>query len=223
VIIQKQKDYGDILAALAGEENIFLGGCSDCATACKTGGEEELVAMKARLEADGKTVTGMCVFDTACARGAVRQMGREHREALDAADAILLMACGTGVQTVSDALEKLVHVGVDSLFVGEIRRLGKYAERCAPCGHCMLEEFEGICPLTRCAKGLLNGPCGGYNEGMCEVNPDQPCAWIEIYERMKARGKLDKLRIYHPPKAQRSRHTPREYIWAGPAGAGTKT
>jgi Methylene-tetrahydrofolate reductase C terminal len=219
VIIQKQKDYEDILASIEGENKIFLGGCSDCATACKTGGEEELVALKARLEADGKTVTGSCIFDTACTRGAVRQMGKEHKDEIGAADSIILMACGTGVQTISEALDKIVHVGVDSLFVGQVQRLGKYAEKCSTCGKCVLEDYEGICPVTRCAKGLLNGPCGGYNEGMCEVDPDQKCAWIEIYERMKERGKLDKMRTYQEAKSQGERNTPRSYTWPKPERA----
>ena len=213
MIIQKQKEYQAILDALEGEEKVFVAGCSDCATACKVGGEEEVAAMKARLEADGKTVTGTTIFDTACQRGAVRKKGKECRDAIVAADAILVLACGTGVQTVGETLDKRTHVGADSLFVGEVRRLGKYSEKCSTCGECLLEDYEGICPVTRCAKGLLNGPCGGAVDGKCEVDPEQDCAWILIYERMKERGTLDRLKTYRGPKDQSRRQTPRSYAW----------
>ena len=216
MIIQKQKSYEDILKSLEGEEKVFVAGCADCATTCKVGGEEEVAEMKGKLEADGKTVTGTVIFDTACLCGAVRTAGKEHAEEIQAADSILLLACGTGVQTVCETLDKKTHVGADSLFVGEVKRLGKYEEKCSTCGECLLELYEGICPVTRCAKGLLNGPCGGYNDGKCEVDPDRDCAWILIYERMKARGTLAKLRELQDPKNQGTRHTPRSYVWPKP-------
>lgn len=216
MIIQKQRSYEDILKSLEGERKIFVAGCSDCATTCKVGGEDEVAEMKAKLEADGKTVTGTVVFDTACLHGAVRTAGKECSKEINAADSILLLACGTGVQTVCETLDKPTHAGADSLFVGEVHRLGKYSEKCSVCGECLLEEFEGICPVTRCAKGLLNGPCGGYNDGKCEVDPDRDCAWILIYERMKERGALDKMKAFHGPKNQSARHTPRSYTWPRP-------
>lgn len=216
MIILKQKDYEDILKSLEGEEKIFIAGCADCATTCKVGGEEEVAAMKAKLEASGKTVTGTAVFDTACLKGAVRDKGREVKEALDAADSILVLACGTGTQTLNETLQKHTHPGAESLFVGEVQRLGKYQEKCSTCGLCVLEDFESICPVTRCPKGLLNGPCGGYNDGKCEVDPDQDCAWILIYERMKERGTLEKMRKYHGPKDQSTRRHPRSYVWPKP-------
>ena len=216
MIIQKQKSFEDILASLEGEQKVFLAGCADCATACKVGGEEELAAMKAKLEAAGKTVTGTAVFDTACLQGAVRQTGQEHAAEIQAADSVLVMACGTGVQTIGETLSKPSHVGAESLFVGQVARQGKYSERCSTCGKCVLEQFEGICPVTRCAKGLLNGPCGGYKDGKCEVDPEKDCAWVLIYKRMEERGKLDKMTAYQPPKDQSGRHTPRAFTWPKP-------
>ena len=214
MIIQKQKDLIKIKEALKEYQKIFLAGCSDCATACKTGGEEELAALKATLEADGKTVTGAFVFDTACLRGEVRQRCAEHKEAIDAADCILVMTCGTGVQTIGDLLEtKPVVPGVDALFVGEVVRAGKYEEKCQACGECILDLTDGICPVTRCAKGLRNGPCGGYKNGKCEIDPDKDCAWVLIYERLKARGHLDKFRQFVEPKDDSQLHHPRRLVW----------
>ena len=216
MIIQKQKPFDEILRSLEGERNIFVAGCTDCATTCKVGGEEEVAAMKVKLEEAGKTVTGTAMFDTACLQGAVRTTAGENEQAIQEADSILVLACGTGVQTIGDTLEKRTHPGADSLFAGEVVRLGKYVEKCSTCGLCVLEDFGGICPLTRCAKGLLNGPCGGYNDGKCEVDPEKDCAWILIYNRLKERGMLDKLRTYHPPKDQTTRQTPRTYVWPKP-------
>ena len=201
MIIQKQKTLDEIVESLAGEKKIFLAGCADCATTCKVGGEEELVDMKAKLEEKGFTVTGTHVFDTACLQGEVRKKYQEHKQAIDEADSILVMACGTGVQTLGDQLGKRVHAGADALFIGEVVRMGKYLEKCSACGECILEYTDGICPVTRCAKGLLNGPCGGYNkDGKCEIDPDRECAWLQIYDRLKERGHLNKIKKYHEPK-----------------------
>ncbi|HRU07220.1 MAG TPA: 5,10-methylenetetrahydrofolate reductase, partial [Candidatus Brocadiia bacterium] len=109
MIIQKQKPIEEILDALKGQQKIFISGCSDCATACKVGGEEEIAAMKARLEQAGKTVTGACIFDTACLRGAVRDGVKAHQAEFDAADRVLCLHCGTGVQTIGDNSRKPVH------------------------------------------------------------------------------------------------------------------
>ncbi len=214
MIIQKQKPFEDILEALQDDKSIFIVGCSECATTCKTGGEEEVAAMKAKLEAQGKTVTGTAVFDTACLAGEVRKRGEEFEEALAAADSALILACGNGAQTVGDHLDIRVHPGCDSLFIGEVVHLGKYQEKCSACGECILEYTEGICPVTRCAKGLLNGPCGGYTkDGKCEVDPDRDCAWVLIYNRLKERGRLDKLRALRDPKPFSLASTPRSYTW----------
>jgi ferredoxin len=217
MIIQKQKPFETIEETLKPYRKVFLAGCADCATACKTGGEEELADMKAKLEAIGKEVTGSVVYDTACLRGEVRQTSAEHADAIDAADAILVLACGTGVQTLGDQLDpKPVVPGVDALFAGETIRAGKYEEKCQACGECILELTDGICPLTRCAKGLLNGPCGGYKDGKCEVDPDKDCAWVLIYERLKERGHLDKMRKLMQPTDHSARHRPRRHVWPRP-------
>ncbi len=217
MIIQKQKSFEEIVESLKGYDKVFLAGCADCATACKTGGEEGLAEMKTRLESVGKTVTGSTVFDTACLLGEVRQRTAANQAALDAADAILVMACGSGVQTLGDHLDpKPVVPGVEPLFIGEVIRAGKYEEKCQACGKCILALTDGICPVTRCAKGLLNGPCGGYKDGKCEVDPDKECAWVLIYERLKARGHLDKLREIQEPKDYSDLHRPRRLVWERP-------
>ncbi|HUS59642.1 MAG TPA: methylenetetrahydrofolate reductase C-terminal domain-containing protein [Planctomycetota bacterium] len=213
MIIQKQKPFEEILKSLEGEKKVFIFGCADCATACKTGGEPELAEMKKKLEEKGFEVTGTHVLDTACLVGEVRQRGKELQDKLAAADSVLVLACGTAAQTVSDTLEKLAHAGCESLFIGTVMRLGKYAEKCSACGECILEETGGICPVTRCAKGLMNGPCGGYRNGKCEVNADQDCAWLLIYERLKERGQLAKIEGVRDAKNHASAGKPRNLVW----------
>jgi len=214
MIIQRQKPFEEILEVLEEDKKIFIAGCSECATTCKVGGEEEVAAMKVKLEEQGKIVTGSAIFDTACLRGEVRKKAEANAKAIEEADSILVLACGNGVQTIGNNLEKRVHPGADSLFIGEVIHLGKYQEHCQACGECILEWTEGICPLTRCAKGLLNGPCGGYTkEGKCEVDPDRECAWLQIYERLRERGKLDKMRQMRAPKDFSKMANPRSYTW----------
>ena len=215
MIILKQKPFEELLRELEGETNVFLAGCADCATTCKVGGEEEIDALERKLTEHGKTVTGKHIFDTACLAGSVRDGVKQHAEAIEAADSILVMACGTGVQSIGDQLEdKQVHPGAESLFVGEVARLGKYAEKCTLCNDCVLELTDGICPVTRCSKGLVNGPCGGYSEeGKCEVDPDKDCAWVLIYKRLQKRGHLHKMKEIRPPHDYSSHHHPRSYQW----------
>jgi hypothetical protein len=205
MIIQKQKPFETIEETLKPYTNVFIAGCADCATACKTGGEEELAAMKAKLTELGKTITGMMVYDTACMLGEVRKKCAEVQEQIDAADAILVLCCGSGVQTLGDYLEDTPVVpGVDALFIGETIRAGKYKETCQACGKCVLDLTDGICPVTRCAKGLLNGPCGGSQGGLCEVSMtlkcEVPCVWALIYDRLSELGELDRLTAYCGPK-----------------------
>lgn len=213
--ISEPKSMEEILAALEGQDSVILIGCTECATVTQVGGEEQLAEMKARLEAAGKRVTGMLMGDPACHMLGLRKMLREHAAEVEAADAVLAMSCGTGCQTADEALKhaKPVHPGANTLFLGCVERLGQFSELCSACGACTLDQTAGICTVTRCAKGLLNGPCGGTTaDGKCEVDPEQPCAWYLVAEAMKAGG-LDSLRPYREPKGH-DRFHPRKRVIA---------
>ncbi len=199
MIATKQKPFDEILDSLKGEKRIFIVGCGDCATICHTGGEEEVWAMEERLVAEGKKVVGTVVIEVACHTLKVRSVFNELKEQIRQADGLLVLACGAGVQAASQVPTRTVHPGLDSLFLANIRRHGEFLERCSMCGQCILDLTRGICPLTRCAKGLINGPCGGAKDGKCEVE-ERDCCWVQIYERLKERGELDRLRVYQPPK-----------------------
>ena len=116
------------------------------------------------------------------------------------AEAIVGMACGDGVQTVADNVKLPVLPANDTLFLGQIERAGMFREACKMCGDCMLDKTAGICPITQCAKSLVHGPCGGQKNGRCEVNPENDCAWIQIYKRLEQLGQLDKLTMTRPDK-----------------------
>jgi ferredoxin len=157
ITVTKPKPLEEILPSLDKAKKVFLIGCGTCATICHTGGRAEVLAMKEKLEAEGKKVTGWMVIPTAC--------DELSREAL----------------------------ALNTLFVGKEETPGHFIEVCMQCGNCVLATTVGICPLVRCAKSLLNGPCGGSVDGKCEVSPDTPCAWQLIYDRLKALGQLDKM------------------------------
>jgi ferredoxin len=194
MIITKQKPFTEILAALDGCGTIFLVGCAKCATVCKSGGEEEIWQMQEQLTASGKEVTGSIVIDEVCHMLRTGRDLRSRKEMVGEADAMLVLACGAGVQSVSSANEKRTVAGLDTLFLGNIRRLGQFEQRCSLCGECLLTETAGICPVTVCPKGLLNGPCGGMQEGRCETDQESECAWSQIYQRLQNQGAVDNLR-----------------------------
>ena len=200
MIITKQKPWEEISQFLAAHRAIFICGCSECATLCKTGGEEEVKAMKERLEDAGKIVTGWVVLDPACHKLNNKKFFREHKSQIDQCDALIVMACGNGTQTVAEDIEKPVYPGCESLFLGEILRFGVFEERCQLCGECLLDITGGICPITRCSKSLLNGPCGGAEGGKCEINPEIDCGWQLIIERLEKKGNLKVLEQILPAK-----------------------
>jgi len=200
MIITKQKSFEDITRFLASSPGVFIVGCSLCATTCKTGGEEEVKEMEKKLQDKGKLVSGWVILDPACHILNNKKYFRENKEKLDQADSILVLACGNGIQAVSESIDKTVYPGCDTLFLGEIIRFGNYEERCQLCGECILDRSGGICPVTRCSKSLLNGPCGGVEDGKCEINPEIECGWQLIIDRLEKQGRLHLLEEIIPPK-----------------------
>jgi ferredoxin len=189
MIISEQKSREELLQALDGKERVFLVGCAACATACKAGGEEEVFRMQEWLQSVGREVTGSMIVDEACHIMRAGRDLRQHRTQAAEADALVVLACGAGVQSLSANTDQRVIGALDTLFLGNIRRFGQYEEKCSLCGECILNETAGICPVTNCAKGLLNGPCGGMEEGRCESDRELDCAWHLIFERLKVQGR----------------------------------
>ena len=215
-----QKPLDEILRNLQEGEKVCVVGCGNCAAKAKSGGEPEARAMKDRLEANGIHVTGWAVTPdriSLCNLAVAKELlCVEHKEETEAADSFLVLACGQGIHTVMDATGgAVVHPGCNTIFGGETVNDEFITEYCSLCGECLVEYTGGLCPLTLCAKGLLNGPCGGARDGKCEVSPDRDCGWQLIYERLRAIGRLDLMRKYQPPKDWSKSGKPRSLNLSG--------
>jgi ferredoxin len=197
--ITKQKPFDEVKQQLDRFDRVYIVGCGSCATMTKTGGREEVLAMKENLQELGKLVTGWIVIPTACDE-MTEVATRESEGAIQNASCILVMACALGVHRMSLYTDKPAIPALDTLFIGMEDSPGYFHEVCTQCGQCILGEMAGICPLTACHKGLLNGPCGGTNNGKCEVDKEKDCAWTLIYQRLRDQGRLDLMRKYQPPK-----------------------
>ncbi len=193
MIITKPKPFSEIIGNLKHEQVVFIVGCSECAAVCKTGGEQQVNDLKAKLESEGKIVSGFVVLSPGCSLMEAKKEFRKAKEAIDLADSLIVMSCGGGVQIAQEASGMPVHSATNTMFLGTMKRVGQFQEYCSMCGECILDMTSGICPATRCAKELLNGPCGGAKDGKCEVNPDLECAWIKIYDRLKKMEKLEQF------------------------------
>jgi ferredoxin len=214
MIITKQKPIEKLLENLKDAKNIFLVGCGDCSTTCHTGGEPEILKMKEILQKEGKAITGYCIPEAPCIAAQIKQEFAKHRQEVKSADTILVMACGIGVQSVTEngRFPGTIFGANDTLFAGSVGSENDFREYCSLCGECILDETGNICPLTRCSKGLLNGPCGGAKNEKCEVDKDRDCAWILIYKRLKEKGALDKLRKIKPAKDFSKMNRPRKLV-----------
>jgi hypothetical protein len=210
MIITKQKSQESILKMLEAKKKVFIVGCGDCATTCKTGGEPEVAAIAAFLKTHGKEVTGSVVPDVTCVSAQAKIAFAKNKEALKNADAVLVLACGSGIQCIKENSRVAAEVfpGCDSLFAALIDKDGIFKEVCSTCGECLLDLTEGICPVTRCSKGLLNGPCGGQDKGKCETDRNKDCAWILIYNKLKEKGKVSNLKKRMPPKDHKKNAKP---------------
>jgi ferredoxin len=176
-------------------------GCGTCVAVCLAGGEKEVAVLNSELEMARKLDDNPIELG---AKTIERQCDREYLEALDDMvkdyDAIISMACGVGIQFLAERFpETPVFPGVDTTGMSANQAVGWYEERCRSCGNCVLGITGGICPVTMCAKGLYNGPCGGTNNGNCEISDDQPCAWFMIYERLSKQGRLDNIMEFKQP------------------------
>lgn len=198
MIITELKSDEEIMDMLKPFKKILIAGCGTCSTSCRTGGEAEVNAWKEKL---GDRVIGATVIEEPCDMRLVRRDLRGLKEELAEAEAILVMSCGTGAQTVATQTNKIVLPANETLFLGQTERIGKLHNMCNACGECILDETGGICPITLCAKGLLNGPCGGQVKGKCEVGGyEEDCAWVNIYNKLKEQDREDLFTVFRPPR-----------------------
>ncbi len=202
MIIGQQKPIDEIKAMIAGARRVLVLGCGTCVAVCQAGGEKEAgllaTALRMATRLDGHEVE---VRDATVQRQCEFEYNEAAAEQIAWADLIVSIACGIGVQTMNEQYAaKRTIPGLNTTFLGRPMEQGVWAERCLACGNCVLEITGGICPVTRCAKNLLNGPCGGSQGGKCEVNSEIDCAWQLIYDRLTALGLVDRLLDIQPPK-----------------------
>jgi ferredoxin len=189
MIITRKKPFEDVKKSLVGHRKVAIIGCGRCATTCQTGGEKEVSEMSALLEAEGFHIVYFGVVEAQCDE----RLAKLQLKKTQGADAILSMGCGSGASALSDLTNRPVINSNDTMFLGVVKRLGDYVERCGMCGNCTLTETMGICVKTRCAKGLITGPCGGSHKGKCEIGDGRECAWALVIERMRAARSLGKM------------------------------
>jgi len=213
-----RKPLAEVVSACEPAKNILLIGCGGCPVGMETGGQEQLKKAAAALQDAGKAVTGQIMIDMVCNKALVGVRLGRHVEEVKAADSVVVYSCGVGVQAVANMLLKPVVPGLNTIHVGGLQGLWPSSERCGQCGDCLLAYTGGICPITACSKGLVNGTCGGTNNGKCEVSPNKDCGWYLIYERLKALGRLDDLRRMHEPRNHALQDIPddrrRTTLWA---------
>ena len=206
MIVASRKPIPELKEVLAKHDKVLFVGCGTCVTVCLAGGEREVgimsYAMRMARRLDGRPIE---IEQVTIERQCENEFIQELAPAAERNAAILSFGCGAGVQAIAERFpEKPVYAALDTQFLGILEEQAVWTEKCLGCGSCVLSDFGGICPITRCAKRLLNGPCGGSTEERCEVDADRPCAWQLIYRRLKAIGQLDNLERIVPPKDWRT-------------------
>ena len=202
MIVGEQKPIAEIKEKVGPYKKLLILGCGTCVKTCFAGGEDEVAtlasALKLVFKKEGQLIA---IEEFTVERQCENEFIQEASEAISRNDSVLSLACGAGVQAIARRFAKIpVLPGVNTTFIGVLESQGVFTEECSGCGNCELAIFGGVCPITRCSKKLLNGPCGGSMHGICEVNPDIECAWQLIIDRLKALGQLNNLRCYISPK-----------------------
>lgn len=225
MIVTKQKPMPEIRAMLEPYKKLIVVGCGLCATTAQTGGEKQVKEMIQQLR-DKKTILGSVVIEAPCDLRVAKRDIRNVKGGIAEADGIVALCCGAGVQVLAELTGKMVVPALNTCFLGEVEHIGRFYERCRMCGDCILYETGGICPIARCPKSLMNGPCGGVVNGKCEVKTERikldkdgkkvteiierDCTWILIFNRLKELGRLDLFRKYRAPRDRSISAHPRE-------------
>jgi len=202
MIVADKKPIEEIIEDIKPYERILILGCNECVTVCEAGGKKEVGILASALRmyflSQGRDVT---IDEKTLERQCDHEYLEELRADIDKYDAVVSLACGVGVQFMAETyFTTPVFPGVNTCFMGVTEERGRWSERCQGCGQCILSRTGGICPVSRCAKRLMNGPCGGSSNGKCEINKEVICAWQLIIERLKALGKMETYEVLSPIK-----------------------
>jgi hypothetical protein len=207
MIIAERKPMAEIKQLIAPYKKVLVAGCETCVAVCWAGGEKEVGILASQLKlARSAERNEIMTIEATVERQCEKEMVAEIKDKVAEVEAVLSLACGSGVQTMAEMFEdKPVLPAVNTTFIGMPEKEGLWVEMCGACGDCFLDRTGGVCPIVRCAKGLLNGPCGGTRKGgKCEIDPEKDCAWVLIYRRLEKQGRLDLMRKYYAPKNHRA-------------------
>jgi hypothetical protein len=201
VIVVRQKHVDDILEMVGRHKRVLILGCNTCSAVALAGGEKEVETLAELLRLATSRRGSQVEFEGTVLQRQCEPEFIEELEGLDAGDfdAFLSLGCGAGVALLSENEDVPVYPAVDTLFIGAARGLANWQAECSACGECVLGETAGICPITRCAKGIMNGPCGGVSDGECELG-DRECAWVQIHERLEALDQNECITVTQDPK-----------------------
>ncbi|HMK37072.1 MAG TPA: methylenetetrahydrofolate reductase C-terminal domain-containing protein [Desulfomonilaceae bacterium] len=200
MVVGERKPFDEILKMLEGTKKIMVLGCGGCVTVCLTGGHDEVRVLSSQLRmARDKDGNPLEIIEKTVERQCDPEYVEEVANLVPEVDAVLSMACGAGVQYIAERYTATpVSPALNTTFVGGSKKEGYYVERCQTCGECKLYYTGGICPIARCSKSLLNGPCGGSTKGKCEIDPEVDCAWQLIIDRLKALNLMDRYEELMP-------------------------
>jgi ferredoxin len=206
MVVGERKPFEEIVKMLEGSKKIMALGCGGCVTVCLTGGHDEVRVLSSQLRmARDKDGNPLEIIEKTVERQCDPEYVEEIVSMVPEVDAVLSMACGAGVQYVAERYTTTpVYPALNTTFVGGSKKEGYYVERCQTCGECKLYYTGGICPIARCSKSLLNGPCGGSTKGKCEIDPEVDCAWQLIIDRLTALNLMDRYEELMPANDWRS-------------------
>ena len=202
MIVADKKPIEEIIEMIAGHQSVLIAGCNECVTVCEAGGKKEVGVLASALRMyflnNGKEIK---IDEVTLERQCDNEYLEEIRDRVDSYDAILSLACGVGVQFMAEKYTATpCYPGVNTCFLGATEERGLWTERCQACGACILGTTGGICPVSRCAKRVFNGPCGGSTKGKCEISKETDCAWQLIVDRLKALGRMADYETLAPIK-----------------------
>jgi len=201
MIVGEQKPLEEIWEMIKGHKKVLVFGCNTCVAVCHQGGakEAEIMAGLLRMKAIQESVD-IEITNSGIERQCEHEFFETSEDEIQGSEAILSSACGIGVQFMAEKYAKPIYPALNTTFLGAVEELGIYTERCQACGQCVLGQTGGICPVARCAKRILNGPCGGSSNGKCEISKDVDCAWQLIVDRLSLLGNMDAYETLAPIK-----------------------
>ncbi len=202
MIVGEQKPIEEILLMIEQYKKIMVVGCGTCVAICYAGGEKEVGVLSSMIRlARNQTDSKIEVVERTVLRQCEEEYVKEIENDLDGIEAVVSIACGAGIQLTAEIYEDIpTYPGLNTTFIGYVKEQGVWAENCGSCGNCVLGFTAGICPVARCSKSIFNGPCGGSQDGVCEIGKDVPCAWQLIYDRLKKQGRLENIEKLSPYK-----------------------